>query len=212
MIENDCGCIPIVESMEKMRPLGTITDRDIVVRAVGAGLNPLDLTVSDVMSSDVVTIKADATVDECCDAMESRQIRRVLVVDSEGFCCGIVAQADVARNARSNQTAEVVQEISGADLSTSGKVGKSYSDGKLLLNGESILSFIAGIGSGAAAMYFLDPDRGRRRRALIEDKVLHLKNEAGKTLGKKQRHLHNRAKGVWAETKKAVSETANSSD
>ena len=46
--------------------------------------------------------------------MEDRQIRRILVVDDSGGCCGIVAQADIANNIGREKTAEVVQEVKSA--------------------------------------------------------------------------------------------------
>ena len=46
--------------------------------------------------------------------MEESQIRRIAVVDDGGIICGIVSQADVARNADGAKTAEVVQEVSKA--------------------------------------------------------------------------------------------------
>jgi CBS-domain-containing membrane protein len=46
--------------------------------------------------------------------MEESQIRRIAVVDENGAICGIVSQADVALNADSSKTAEVVQEVSRA--------------------------------------------------------------------------------------------------
>lgn len=109
MVDNDCGCIPVVQGGE---PVGTVTDRDIAVRAVAAGKNPLDLTASDAMSSNVVSVAEDCSLDECCKVMEDHQIRRVLVVDSSGACCGIIAQADIAANASTKDTGEVVQEVS----------------------------------------------------------------------------------------------------
>ena len=109
MVDNDCGCIPIVEGNE---PVGTITDRDICCRAVAEGKNPLDLTASDIMTSNVVSVTPDTSLDECCKVMEDHQIRRVLVVDEAGACCGIVAQADIAATAPSRDVAEVVQEVS----------------------------------------------------------------------------------------------------
>ena len=112
MVEHDCGCIPVVENGETKEPIGVITDRDITIRTVAKGKNPLDLYASDVMSGNIVTITPDTTVEECCNLMESDQIRRVLVVDGNGACCGIVAQADVAINAPTHKTAEVVQEVS----------------------------------------------------------------------------------------------------
>ena len=114
MVENDCGEIPIVESEESQRPIGVITDRDIACRAVARGLNPLDLTAKDCMTSPCVTVTPETSVEECCQTMEEHQIRRVPVVDASGACCGIVAQADIARNASKRDTAEVVKEVSAA--------------------------------------------------------------------------------------------------
>ena len=58
---------------------------------------------------------------------------------------------------------------------------------------------LTGVGIGAGLMYLLDPDRGRRRRALIRDKIEHATNEAEELAGKTSRDLRNRAQGVMAE-------------
>ncbi len=114
MVTNDCGCIPVVEDTTHNKPIGMITDRDITVRTLGEGKNPMNLTVGDVMSKNVVTVSSDASVEDCCNLMEDNQIRRIAVVDENGGCCGMVAQADIAINANDNKTAEVVQEVSKA--------------------------------------------------------------------------------------------------
>ena len=114
MIDNDCGCIPIVEDESSKKPIGTITDRDITIRTVAKGKNPLEMTAGDVMTDRVISVSPDTSVEECCNLMESNQIRRVVVVDKDGGCCGMVAQADIAINASDNKTAEVVQEVSKA--------------------------------------------------------------------------------------------------
>jgi len=114
MVDNDCGCIPIVDDMDSKRPIGTITDRDICCRTVAEGQNPLDMTAGDVMSSDVVTVTPDTSVADLCNLMEQNQIRRIAVIDDAGRCCGMVAQADIAINADTSKTAEVVQEVSRA--------------------------------------------------------------------------------------------------
>jgi CBS domain-containing protein len=114
MVNNDCGCVPVVVDETTKVPVGMVTDRDITVRAVAEGKNPLDLSAGDVMSENVVTVTPETSVEECCNLMEDHQIRRVAVVDENGACCGIVAQADVAINAGSRETAEVVQEVSKA--------------------------------------------------------------------------------------------------
>ncbi|HEX8248034.1 MAG TPA: CBS domain-containing protein [Pyrinomonadaceae bacterium] len=110
MVETDCGCIPVVD--ENLKPIGMITDRDITVRAVARGKNPLDLTAGKIMTADVYTVTPETSIEECCRLMEKKQVRRVPVVDSQGTCCGMVAQADVANFASRKQTAEMVQEVS----------------------------------------------------------------------------------------------------
>lgn len=119
MIDNDCGCIPVVDNNESKKPVGMITDRDIVVRTVAEGKNPLDLTAADAMSKTPVVAKHDSTVEECCNLMETNKIRRIAVVDADGACCGIVSQADIAINASESKTAEVVQKVSKGAASAS---------------------------------------------------------------------------------------------
>ena len=112
MVENDCGCIPIVESEDGKSPIGMVTDRDIVIRTVAENQNPLELQAEDIMTGGIVTVTPDTSVEECANLMESKQIRRVAVVDDSGALCGMVAQADIAVNAPTGTTAEVVQEVS----------------------------------------------------------------------------------------------------
>lgn len=112
MVDHDCGEIPVIEDKETKKPIGVITDRDIVCRTVARGLNPLDLTVGECMSKPCVTVTPDMTVEECSSIMEDHKIRRVPVVDADGSCCGIVALADIVLHAQSKTAAEVVKEVS----------------------------------------------------------------------------------------------------
>jgi len=112
MREHDCGGIPVVLNADDRVPLGMVTDRDIVVRTVAHGRNPLDLTAGQVMTSPVVTVSDDASLEECSRRLEENQVRRAPVVDGKGRCCGIVAQADLARSAPGTLTAEVVRNVS----------------------------------------------------------------------------------------------------
>lgn len=112
MVDHDCGCIPVVDGIEKKKPIGMITDRDITVRSVAKGKNPLEMKVSDVMTTNALTVTPQTSLEDCCNLMEKHQVRRVAVVDDNGACCGIVAQADIALNAKDKKTAEVVQEVS----------------------------------------------------------------------------------------------------
>jgi len=112
MLENDCGCIPVVENAENKKPIGMITDRDITIRTVAHNKNPLQMMAGEVMTDSVITVTPATSVEECCQTMERNQIRRVAVVDENGSCCGIVAQADIARTAPMFETAELVKDVS----------------------------------------------------------------------------------------------------
>jgi CBS domain-containing protein len=95
MIERDCGCIPVVG--DDGRPVGVITDRDIVCRAVAFERDPTRLVAEDCMTGELVAVSPSISAESCCKVLEENQIRRAVVVDDVGRCCGIVAQADLAR-------------------------------------------------------------------------------------------------------------------
>jgi osmotically-inducible protein OsmY len=60
---------------------------------------------------------------------------------------------------------------------------------------------LGGLGLGAALMYVLDPQRGKRRRALVRDKAVHAAHKTSDRLDARSRDLRNRAHGVAAEVK-----------
>ena len=119
MIDNDCGEIPIVDELSSGTPVGVITDRDITCRTVAQGLNPLEMTVGDVMSTPLVSVRQDDTLENCIAVLEENQIRRVPVIDDGGKIVGIVALADIAKHAPKNESAEVLKEVSAATASAS---------------------------------------------------------------------------------------------
>jgi CBS domain-containing protein len=112
MDDKSVGSIPVVN--DAGAPIGIVTDRDICCGAVAQGKDA-DTRVSDVMSKDVLTAAPEDDVEDCCNKMEEKQVRRAVVTDTAGKCCGIVAQADVAREAGGNETAELVQKVSRAE-------------------------------------------------------------------------------------------------
>lgn len=110
MVQNDCGEIPVVDSRDHL--VGVVTDRDIVCRVVADGKNPMGHTIEEVMTRPVVTVQESQSLDEVMRTMEQHRIRRVPVVDDEGCCCGIIAQADVARVGSEREVGELVREVS----------------------------------------------------------------------------------------------------
>lgn len=112
MVDVDCGAIPVVGDLTSRFPIGIITDRDIVVRMIAAGKNPLELTARDCMTAPAITVTADTTLADCVDLLELNQIRRVIVVNREGRIAGILAQADIAMHLSKRQAGELLQEVS----------------------------------------------------------------------------------------------------
>ena len=110
MVDGDFGEIPVIDSAD--HPIGVVTDRDIVRRVVAEGKNPIGYTAETCMSQPVVTVSADARLDDVVSTMERNQIRRVPVVDEQGRCAGIISQADVAREAPPQAVGELVREVS----------------------------------------------------------------------------------------------------
>jgi CBS domain-containing protein len=105
----DSGIAPIVDGD---RLVGVLTDRDIVTRVIAAERDPKLVKVEEIASLNLVTVDPDQGLEEALRLMAQHQIRRLPVVEEDGKLIGIVAQADVARHARFNDIAEVVQQIS----------------------------------------------------------------------------------------------------
>jgi CBS domain-containing protein len=109
MRDEDTGIVPIVEDGKL---IGTITDRDIVVRLIAEGRDASSATVRDIASTDLVTVDPQQDLDEALRLMAQHQVRRLPVVEEDGRLVGILSQADVARQAQDKQTGELVEEIS----------------------------------------------------------------------------------------------------
>lgn len=110
MVQHDCGEIPVIDAAE--RPIGVVTDRDIVCRVVAEGKNPMAYTAELCMSQPAITVPTSATLEDVLSTMEKHQIRRVPVVDEQGCFTGMISQADVAWAGQEHDVAVLVREVS----------------------------------------------------------------------------------------------------
>ncbi len=108
MAGEDVGPLPVTDGG---RLVGIVTDRDIVTRVLAEERDAQSTTVADICSSDLVTVTPEDDLDQALRKMASAQVRRLPVVEGDRII-GIVAQADVARQAPEQQTGEIVEEIS----------------------------------------------------------------------------------------------------
>jgi len=129
MADNDCGCIPVVVGQKDSHVVGVITDRDIATRGVAKGKGP-ETRVRDLMTPDPFCCSADADVRDVEGVMADRQVRRVVVVDGDGRCVGIIAQADVALAAERSkdvsdvEVAHIVERISEPAPTSAGRLAR----------------------------------------------------------------------------------------
>ena len=96
MKKQDVGAMPVIDSHEKKKLVGIVTDRDLAIKVVAKDLDPSKTPVSDVMSRDMVVCNSGDDWQVALDAMAKHQLRRIPIIDEGGRLAGIIAQADVA--------------------------------------------------------------------------------------------------------------------
>src|SRR3954466_10252714 len=93
MAHVETGAVPIVDGG---KVVGLVTDRDIVLRVVAEGRSFAD-PISEAMSSDVQSCKADDNLADAAGQMASHQLRRLIVTDETGKnLAGILSLGDIA--------------------------------------------------------------------------------------------------------------------
>jgi CBS domain-containing protein len=108
MRDLDTGAVPVVDNG---RPVGILTDRDIVIRAVAEG-GQLNRPVRDIVSSDVVCVTPDMSTQEATDLMSEHQVRRLPVVENDRLV-GIVSLGDLAvKEAKDKRIGDTLEHIS----------------------------------------------------------------------------------------------------
>ncbi|HEY2093458.1 MAG TPA: CBS domain-containing protein [Thermoanaerobaculia bacterium] len=113
MKEQDTGVVPVCDGGKKI--IGLVTDRDIVVRLIADGKDPMNARVTDVMTKRVRKVQEDATVDDVLTLMSNSEIRRVPVVNSNDELVGIVSIGDISGEAKEHgRVGAALNDISDA--------------------------------------------------------------------------------------------------
>ena len=95
MREHDIGALPICGDDDRLH--GMLTDRDIVVKGLAAGLDPNTTTAGELARDSVCYVDVNASIQEMLNVMEEHQVRRLPVIEEQGLV-GIVTEADIARH------------------------------------------------------------------------------------------------------------------
>jgi CBS domain-containing protein len=84
-------------------PIGIVTERDLVIRICAAGTSSKDVGIREIMSSPIVTVEPDATVETAADLMLSNKVRHLLVINEQTRKpVGIIAPSDLNKYLRGN--------------------------------------------------------------------------------------------------------------
>ena len=103
-------------------PMGIVTERDLVIRVCAAGTNSKDVGIREIMSSPIVTVEPDATVETAAELMLSNKVRHLLVIDEQTKKpVGIIAPSDLNKYLRGNidmdeVNARILEAINVEDL------------------------------------------------------------------------------------------------
>lgn len=97
MADESVGCLAVLRDNKRGRPVGILTDRDIVVEAVAKGLVLDSTPVSRIMSTNIVTVSEDESIAHMIRMMRENSVRRILVVDEQGLLTGLVSTDDLIR-------------------------------------------------------------------------------------------------------------------
>ncbi|MFC9968966.1 CBS domain-containing protein [Nocardia ignorata] len=115
MHQLDVGALPICDG--EGRPVGIVTDRDIVVKCLAPGHDPRTTTAGEMAqgTADLLTVGSDAGMTEVLALMKRHQIRRLPVVE-DGKLVGIISEADIARGLPESTVGEFVGSVCAQHL------------------------------------------------------------------------------------------------
>ena len=95
MRQHHIGAMVVVDAAEKSRPVGILTDRDLVLGLMAEGLDPALFTAGDIMSVSLVLARPEMDAADAVRLMKENQVRRLILVDEQGRLVGILSMEDL---------------------------------------------------------------------------------------------------------------------
>ena len=108
MKELGVGALPICGNDDRLK--GMLTDRDIVIKVLAAGMEPGGTTAGELAEGKPVTIGADDGLEELVRTMAQHEVKRLPVIDGHRLV-GVVSEADLAEHASPEQVVAVVRGV-----------------------------------------------------------------------------------------------------
>ncbi len=114
MKEKGVGFLPVCD--EQDRVLGTLTDRDIVIRCVAGGQSCADTTCEDVMTKEVVSCRPGDDIEDCEEHMASRRKSRMLICDADDKLVGVISLSDIAQHDRARKAGKTLRAVTSREV------------------------------------------------------------------------------------------------
>lgn len=113
MRHHHIGALVVVDAQEKSRPVGIVTDRDLVLELMAEGLDPSVFTAGDIMSVNLVNATLEMDEMDAVELMRTHRLRRLVIVDDKGQLAGIVTMEDVLEQL-ARELANLAEGLAGA--------------------------------------------------------------------------------------------------
>ena len=105
----DIGALPVLEDK---KIVGMLTDRDIVIRAVAAGLDPKMTVIKDVFTPNILSCSQEDEIETAAKIMEDNQVRRLVVLGDDNAVVGMLSLGDLALNTSIDHlTWEILEKV-----------------------------------------------------------------------------------------------------
>lgn len=124
MHRHHLGALVVVDALDKNKPIGIVTDRDLVLELMAEGLDPAVFTAGDIMSVDLVTASPEMDAMDAVQLMRKYRLRRLVITDASGHLAGIVTLEDVL-GLLTRELADLAVDLGGArDRETRAQAGQ----------------------------------------------------------------------------------------
>ena len=115
MRDENIGFLPVCDQSRKV--LGTLTDRDIVIRLVAAK-KPASTFVEEILTREVIACRPEDTVRDAEKAMAKNHKSRIMCVDDGGRLVGVISLSDIAQHDRAGRAADTLRGVSEREVKT----------------------------------------------------------------------------------------------
>jgi CBS domain-containing protein len=95
--------------VEEKRPIGIVTHKDIISKLVQARIPPDAVTAREVMTSPIITISEDSSIEEAARLMSKKHIKKLIVTRNNNELVGIITSSDLVREAP--KTTELLNQL-----------------------------------------------------------------------------------------------------